>query len=203
MMLCVCVCVSFSLSSSRDAVKYQQSHLIHLKNNYQLAGSDTWEVYRGTATWAIYGGVGRSKVTYPKIIVVCVCECHTLTVIHLLNHGGLRQPSQENTHELLSQSVSEGQGTEGRLQQHPWVPLPPPVWWEDFLTWLGELIILGNAEVIRLPWQLLDEVGRKHSSLSIENTFPPSFFYLHTCEQKNRGRTQVRHGVSQFSVPSV
>lgn len=184
----MCVCVPFSLRSSRDAVKYQQSHLIHLKNNYQLAGSNTWEVYRGMATWAIHGGVGRSTVTYPKTLIVCVCACHTLTVIHLLKHGGLKQQSQENTHELLSQSLSTGHGTEGRLEWHPWV--------------LHPLLCGGRTSLLDLEswssWEMPRSSDSPDSSLmKLEGNIPvfplrtPSHHPSSTCTHVNR-RTEAR-----------
>lgn len=53
-----------------------------------------------------------------------------------------------------------------------------------FLTWL---YLLFYSSIFRIR-QLFYEVGRKHSSLSIEYTFPPSLFHLHQNKNKKTAR---------------
>lgn len=128
---------------------------------------------------------------YAEMYIVRVCTHSKVCRSHLHNDSptnlqGLRKYNQEILvsfyHSCLAQAT-EQRGSRSSTHQ---CPHPLPVWSGDILTWLGELLILGNAEVVWLPWQLLDEVGRKHSGLPIENTFPPSFFHLHRCKRKNR-----------------
>lgn len=122
----------------------------------------------------------------------CLCTHVKVGRSHLYNDKptklrGLRQHKPTVLVSLHQSCLSQATEQRGCRSRAHWCPHPLLGWLSrDILTWLGELLILGNAEVVRLPRQLLDEVGGKHPSLSIQNTFPPTFFYLCRCKQKNR-----------------
>lgn len=191
---CVCLCHS-SPSSSRDGRK-TAFLFASFKNTYKLAVSDTLGLCEGTATWATHEAVitttWRLAVTHTEIYRACLCTHVKVGRSHVYNDKptklcGLRQHNPTILVSFCQSCLSQATEQRGRWSSAHWC-LHPFCGWSsgDILTWLGELLILGNAEVVRLPRQLLDEVGGKHPSLSIQNTFPPSFFHLHRYKQTNR-----------------
>lgn len=114
---------------------------------------------------------------------------HTFTTINPLNHGGLRQHNQENIHELLSQPLSTGSGTKGRLGRHSWVP--PPL--SCMVGGLPSLLDLESCS----SWEMPRSSDSPDSSLmKLEGNIPvfplrtPSHHPSSTCTDVNR-RTEA------------
>lgn len=151
----------------------------------------------------------RLTITYPEVYRVCVCtqaRCagHICTMLNLLNCMGKGSITKKNVCELLAQLLGIGYRAEGKLEQHPLVPLPLPYVGGGcpYLTWKAAHPgkCWGHPTPQTAPWW-----SWKETFQSFHWEHLPTILLLpaQMWTEEQRGGDQVRCSTSQLSLLCV